>query len=125
MHEMPYTQAILDMALKACSGKKITALYLDVGQFSSIVPESVEIFFKFLSESTLAEGTRLVFNTVPVKLACQDCGEEMTLETNSSQPIRQAIAQVFSKGCPCCGQKQLKITQGLRFDLNSIEVAED
>lgn len=124
MHEMPYTQAILDAALNACSGQRIKALYLDVGQFSSIVPDSVEIFFKFLSENTLAEGAKLVFNTVPVKLTCQDCGKEITLDPESSKPVRQAIAQVFSQGCSC-GQKQLKITQGLDFDLTSIEVAED
>lgn len=124
MHEMPYTQAILDTALKSCAGHKITALYLDVGQFSSIVPESVEVFFKFLSKGTLAEGAVLIFNPVAVKLTCQDCGQVITLDTQSSQPIRQAIAEVFKKGCQC-GQKQLKITQGLRFDLNGIEVAKE
>ena len=55
MHEMAVTQAMLNMALEHAKGHRITDIYLQVGRMSAIVPESVEVFFDYLSKDTLAE----------------------------------------------------------------------
>lgn len=116
MHEEPYTQAILDLALSEADGKRIREIRLAVGRFGAIVPASVEVFFRHLSTGTPAQGARLVFETVPVELTCIACGHILALDVPQEVPIRPALAAALKSGCRC-GEKKLKITGGLGFDL--------
>lgn len=116
MHEEPYTQAMLDLALQEAGGKRITEIRLGVGRFSAIVPASVEVFFRYLSAGTPAEGARLMFETVPVELTCTVCGRIVTPDIPPQAPIRPALGAIFKKGCRC-GAGKLTITGGLGFDL--------
>lgn len=122
MHEMPYTQAILELALKEAQGAKILRIRLRVGGMSSIVPESVQAFFDYLSKGTGAEGAELLFEMVPVKLRCRNCERSVELSCGPGQNPRQALAEVFGRGCSC-GAAMFKIVDGLGFDLAGIEVA--
>ena len=123
MHEEPYTQAMLDLALKEAGSGRIAEIRLGVGRFSAIVPASVEVFFRHLSAGTPAEGARLVFETVPLELTCDDCGKTAVLEVPPHVAIRPALADAFRRGCPCGGQ-HLEITAGLGFDLISLTVGD-
>lgn len=121
MHEMPVTQALLGMALDHANGRRVTDVYLQVGRMSAIVPDTVEIFFDYLSKDTLAEGAKLHFEIVPMEMTCQDCGQQMDLsEWIESRP--QGIMQkAFERGC-ACGSKNLRVSQGVSFGLTSINV---
>ena len=121
MHEEPYTQAMLDLALSSAGGERITEIRLGVGRFSAIVPASVEVFFRHLSAGTPAQGARLVFAIVPVETTCADCGKTMVLDVPPEVPIRPALARALTTGCPC-GGKKLNVTGGLGFDLISLTV---
>ena len=121
MHEMPFTQAILEMALESAEGKKIRRIHLRVGWLSAIVPASVEVFFDFLSRDTLAEGAVLEFETVPIILNCLNCRRDIELAFDPQGNPRQALAMAFRSGCPC-GKGKLKVTGGLDFDLTGIDV---
>jgi len=121
MHEEPYTQALLDMTLMKAGGKTITEVRLGVGQFSAIVPAAVEVFFRHLSEGTPAQGAVLVFETVPVELSCTACGKTVVPDLPSSMPIRPALALALGRGCDC-GERKLKISGGLGFDLIGLTV---
>jgi Zn finger protein HypA/HybF involved in hydrogenase expression len=122
MHEMPYTQAILDLALKEAGGARIRCIYLRVGWMSSIVPRSVQAFFDYLSKGTAAQDAELIFEMTPIKLICQHCDRTMELPYNPEQDPRRALADAFRKGC-VCGKGMLKIVDGLGCDLAGIEVA--
>lgn len=122
MHEMPYTQAILELALKEAAGAPILAIRLRVGWMSSIVPESVQAFFDYLSKGTGAEGAELVFEMVSIKLLCENCDRTVELPYDSQQNPRRALAEIFAKGC-ACGNAMFKLSDGLGFDLAGIEVA--
>jgi hydrogenase nickel incorporation protein HypA/HybF len=121
MHEMPFTQAILEMALESADGKKIRRIHLRVGWLSAVVPASVEVFFDFLSRDTLAEGAVLEFETVPIILNCLNCRRDIELAFDPQGNPRQALATAFRTGCPC-GKGKLKVTGGLDFDLTGIDV---
>jgi hydrogenase nickel incorporation protein HypA/HybF len=121
MHEMPFTQAILEMAEKAAEGKPITRIHLRVGWLSAIVPESVQVFFDFLSRDTPAKGAELVFEIAPITLSCRNCGRTAELAHDAAVNPRQALAQAFRAGCPC-GRGELKVTGGLDFDMTGIDV---
>jgi Zn finger protein HypA/HybF involved in hydrogenase expression len=121
MHEEPFTQALLDMALLKAGGRTITELRLEVGRFSAIVPAAVEVFFRLLSEGTPAQGAALVFETIPVELTCTACGKTGRLDIPPTMPVRPALALALGRGC-ACGRGRLKISGGLGFDLLGLTV---
>ena len=122
MHEEPYAQAMLDMALGKAGDRVIKEICLGVGRFSAIVPSSLEIFFSYLSRGTLAEGARLVFETIPVTLSCENCREIITLDIPLDQPVQTALGQQLKQGCPFCGWKKIRIKGGLTIDMISLKV---
>ena len=124
MHEMPVTQALLDLALKHADGRRITDVYLEVGRMSAIVPDSVEVFFQYLSEGTLAEGADLHFTIRPVEMTCEDCGGEMDLSEWVTENPQVVMQQAFKRGCQC-GGRNLRVSGGVSFGLVGIEVEDD
>jgi hydrogenase nickel incorporation protein HypA/HybF len=123
MHEMPVTQGILNMALEHAQGRRVTDIYLRAGQFSAVVPSSVEIFFRYLSKDTLAEGARLHFEMAPLEMTCQTCGQPADLAEWMTERPQLIMARALAKGC-VCGSKALRVTGGVSFSLMSIELEE-
>ena len=121
MHEEPYAQAMLDMALEKAENRTITEICLGVGRFSAIVPASLEIFFSHLSRGTPAEKARLVFETIPVTLACNHCQKIITLDIPLDQPVQAALGLQLKQGCSCGGTK-LSIKGGLTIEMISLKV---
>jgi hydrogenase nickel incorporation protein HypA/HybF len=121
MHEMPVTQAMLDMALQHADGRRITDIYLQVGMMSAIVPESVEVFFDYLSQDTLAEGATLHFKRVPIEMTCLDCGQQADLSQWADEPPQKIMMEALRRGCQC-GSKKLRVTGGVGFEMKSLNV---
>lgn len=113
MHELGITQNLLNLALEhavPAGVKQITALHLVIGELSSVVDESVQFYWDFVSKGTIAQGSELHFERIAATFECQDCG------------------QVFSRNadyaCPNCGGGRVIIKTGEEFYLKSIEVEE-
>ena len=109
MHELSVTQGILDIALKNAGARKIKRINLAIGQFSSIVDDSIQFYWDFISKETAAEGSVLHFERIPGEMTCQTCGH------------------VFRPGderfdCPSCSSPFVKITRGEEFHVDSIDV---
>ncbi|MGI6367248.1 MAG: hydrogenase maturation nickel metallochaperone HypA [Anaerolineae bacterium] len=112
MHELAVTESIIEIATRNAAeagASRVLAIHLVVGDLSSIVDDSVQFYFDFLSEGTMAAGARLMFERVSVELACAACGWHW-------QPV-SADWQ-----CPHCGQRQAKVVKGREFYVDSIEV---
>jgi hydrogenase nickel incorporation protein HypA/HybF len=124
VHEMPVTQALINMALEAAGGQRVADIYLRAGRMSAIVPASVEVFFDHLSKGTLAEGARLHFEVEPVEMACLDCGQPADLSQWAGQQPQVIMARAIAQGC-ICGSKRLRVTGGVSFGMVKIEVDED
>lgn len=121
MHEMPVTQGLLNMALEAAAGRRVTDIYLRVGQMAAIVPSSVELFFEHLSRGTLAEGARLHFEAAPLEMGCLDCGRPADLSRWAGDTPQVVMARAIAQGC-ACGSKRLRVTGGVSFGITRIEV---
>jgi hydrogenase nickel incorporation protein HypA/HybF len=121
MHEMSITQAMLDLALEHAKGYRITDIHLRVGGMSLVVPESVEFYFEYLSQGTLAEGATLHFETVPLEMTCLDCGRQADLNEWGDEQPRAVMVQTLARGCEC-GSKNLRVTGGTDFSMVSLEV---
>lgn len=112
VHELPVTQSLLEIALRhaeAAGAKRIVQLNLVIGQFSSIVDDSVQFYWDIISRGTIAEGARLHFERTPGQLRCVACGEVFSIDGEDYV-------------CPACGSTQVVVVSGDDFRLDSIEV---
>jgi hydrogenase nickel incorporation protein HypA/HybF len=110
MHELAVTQNILNLAQRHAQGQQITDLYLVIGQFSSIIDESIRFYWDILAEGTPAAGARLHFQRKTAIFGCSACGGEYS------------VTEDFC--CPTCGSHQVRLLSGNEFFLESIRVAE-
>ena len=112
MHELAVTQSILEIALRHAQQKgatRVTDLNLVIGQLASIVDDSVQFYWDFITKDTLAEGSRLHFKRIPAELQCRDCG-------HTYGPDGEVLA------CPRCRSTRVKVTAGEEFRLESIDI---
>ncbi len=109
MHELSITQSILEAALRRANGRRITDVYLAIGQLSSIVSDSVQSCWDVIAKGTLAEGARLHFRRIPAELQCMACFEKYPL--NGEEWL-----------CPKCGSVGARIVAGEEFRLETIDV---
>ncbi|HEX2908914.1 MAG TPA: hydrogenase maturation nickel metallochaperone HypA [Phototrophicaceae bacterium] len=109
MHELPVTQSVLEIALNhAASARRITDIYLVVGQLASFVDDSIQFFWDMISEDTIAQGAQLHFRREPAVMQCYDCGH------------RYYLGGDFS--CPNCSSDMVAVESGEEFYIESIEV---
>lgn len=109
MHELSVTQSILDIALKNAGTRKIKHINLVIGQFSSIVDDSVQFYWEIISKDTSAEGSLLHFERIPGEMTCQNCG-------HSFHPTDETF------DCPSCSSPFVKISKGEELQVDSIDV---
>jgi hydrogenase nickel incorporation protein HypA/HybF len=112
MHELSVTESLLEIALRHGQGagaRRITDLYLVVGQLSSIIDESVQFYWDFVAKETLAEGAALHFRRVPAEFLCLEC-------------LKRYAPGEADFACPGCGSQRVQVAAGEEFYLESIGV---
>lgn len=112
MHELTITESLLEIALRHANNanaRRITDLYLVIGDLSSVVDDSVQFYWDIIAKDTLAEGANLHFQRKATEILCLDCGE-------TYQPSNNVMA------CPKCRSIHIKILAGEEFFLESINI---
>jgi hydrogenase nickel incorporation protein HypA/HybF len=112
MHELSVTESILEISLrhaKDAKAKRITNLYLVIGQLASIVDDSVQFYWDIISQGTIAEGAVLHFKRLPAEFLCLDCSRQFT-------PANDSFA------CPDCASSHIKVIAGGEFYMEAIDV---
>ena len=110
MHEYGITQDILKSVMEVSKGRQVKIITLVIGDVSSILDESVKMYFEILAEGTEAEKAELIFKRIEGRFICKDCGEEF--------PIRHSGFK-----CPKCqGQKFIIPKECKSFYIESIEI---
>ena len=111
MHELSITESILEIALRHAAGRRLASVHLVIGELSSYVDESIELFWQELSTGTAAEGAVLQFAREPGELLCLDCHQRF--------PVR---SRDFI--CPHCQSASALPAGGKDCYVDSIEVFE-
>lgn len=112
MHEMGITEQLLSLALRhaeAAGATRVTTLNLVIGEFASVVDESLQFYWDFVTRGTIAENAVLRFERVPGRFGCSDCGHEFGMTE-------------FEGRCPRCGGAHTTVVDGTQFSLASIEI---
>ncbi|MCL5256473.1 MAG: hydrogenase maturation nickel metallochaperone HypA [Chloroflexi bacterium] len=112
MHELTVTQNVLDIAIEHArqgGATRITRINLVIGEMSSIIDDSVQFYFDFISKGTMAEGAELQFRRIPAQFRCSECGQMFTPEGDDYR-------------CPRCAGLGIVTDVGSEFYVESIEV---
>ena len=112
MHELAVTESILEISLRAAQAQKasrINDIFLRIGQWSSIVDDSIQFYWDTISAGTIAEGAILRFERIPTQLLCLDCA-------HAYRPTNKELL------CPQCGSARIQVAHGDEFQVDSIEI---
>lgn len=112
MHELAVTQSILDISLRHAEqvhAVQITDINLVIGQFSSIIDDSVQFYWDIVASGTIAQGATLHFQRIPGEMTCASCGDVFC-------PDDRAFT------CPACGSASVRISKGDEFRVDSIDI---
>jgi hydrogenase nickel incorporation protein HypA/HybF len=112
MHELYATQAILEKAIQKADevkAKRITNLYLVVGEISTYSDDSVQFYWDDLSKGTLAEGAVLHYRHMQAEAQCMSCFTKY--HPNEGEVV-----------CPNCGGVGAKIVAGEEFYMEALDV---
>ena len=112
MHELAVSESILEIAIRHAQEQnavRITDMYLVLGQWSSIVDDSIQFYWEIIAKDTIAEKATLHFRRIPAELQCMTCFEKY-------HPTDKELV------CPNCHGVGAKIIKGEEFSLESIDV---
>lgn len=110
MHEYSLTCDILKSVLEYSQGREIKKIVLVIGEMSSVIDESVKLYWELLAENTLAEKAQLEFKRIEGYFICKECGHTF--------PVKHSDFR-----CPMCGQQKFRIDEKSKsFYIESIEV---
>ena len=111
MHELPVVLDIIRVADEAAEKngfRKITKIDLVIGELSSIVDESVQMYFEIAAKDGPCSGAELVFEHRPALLKCRDCG--------------RTFPHAKSFCCPVCGGDSVLVKgTGREFYIRSVD----
>ncbi len=115
MHELPVTENILKIVLESAQKNQATAvtdITLTIGSLSSIVDDSVQFYWNYVSQGTICEHAKLHFNRVIATLKCLDCDTTYSLIDDLTP-------------CPSCGSINVIILSGEEFQVDHIEIIKE
>jgi hydrogenase nickel incorporation protein HypA/HybF len=114
MHEATLAQGIIDVAVKALTGKdaKITKITVVVGVLTHVQDESLEFWFTELGRGTPAEGAALEVRRLPAKLVCTKC--RTSVDFDGAGPVEIHCAK-------CGGPRVLEGGDALYVDSLEVE----
>ena len=112
MHELSVTEGILKTVLPAAQAggaSKILEIRLKIGEYSDLLPDCIQSYLDIIAEGTIAEGAKIVTETVPAAARCRACG------------CRGHIDYHMAK-CPACGSDDIELLGGREFSVEDIVV---
>ena len=122
LHEFSAACSIVDAAVAAAEkhgATRVTAVNVEIGQFTFLVPEQLEFNFEIAIKKTIIEDAKLVISMIPGMIKCHDCGHEGEAQTTPG--ISSQIAMFAPMQCSKCEGSNTEITGGKEFIISNIE----
>lgn len=114
MHELSVALSLLD-GVKAAAVREgatcVRAVHLKIGALSGIAPDALTFSWDMAAADTVAAGSRLEIEHVPLAVFCERCEAE------------QSPAPGTGLLCPACARPAPRIVRGRELQLVAMEVA--
>ena len=123
MHEFAFAYNIFKVAEATAikyNAKKISEVYLEIGELTLIVPELLKQSFRMATKGSIAEGARLTIEITPGKVRCRDCNKEGSV-TLSEESYLTGL-QLFQ--CKHCSSNNTEIIEGKKANVKNIKIQE-
>lgn len=109
MHELSITRSVVAIVSEQAAGQRVTRVRLEIGKLSALLPDAIRFCFDICTADTPAAGAALEIDEIPGMGCCNDCGEEVRLETLAGR-------------CPSCGTASLRLIAGQELIIKEMEV---
>lgn len=112
MHEMSIAESTLQLIEDAAYQQKfsrVKAVFLEVGELSSIERDSLMFCFDMVTKGTIADGARLEILVIPGSGWCKTCKRDV------------AMPELYA-ACPDCGGFPLEVSGGTEMRVKELEV---
>lgn len=117
MHEFSLCQEIVTAVLsemeKVGSPCRLIKTTVTAGKLRQIVPEYLTFAYETLTKDTIAEGSTLEVEVVPIVVTCRECGWSGEVEGE------------YFFHCVECKSNRVEIKSGKELYLKSLEVEKD
>lgn len=112
MHEMSLAESVLKIVEEAAASQgfeRVTEIRLEIGALAGVEIEAMRFCMDAVLRHSLADGAGVVFETVPGRGWCLQCGD--TVE----------IGALYD-ACPRCGNYQVQPTAGTEMRVKNLLV---
>jgi len=112
MHEYAITKSMLDMVLaeaEKAHASRITEIKVAIGEMSTVVDESVMLYFEIMRQGTLAADAKLTFRKITARFQCSACNHEYNKPS-------------LGIDCPLCGNLGIPTKEGREFYVESMDI---
>lgn len=113
MHELSVALSVLDGVTRTASAQgieRVSAVHLRVGSLSGVAPDALAFSWEFATADTIAAGSRLEIERVPLAVFCEHCGAE------------REPAPGTGLLCPTCSTPAERIVRGRELQVVAMEV---
>ncbi len=113
MHEFSLAQSVVETVLEVArqhGALAVEEMNLEVGEVALVNMEQLEWHIRMLTQSTVAEGVRLRWRTVPATILCLGCGYQGLVGHKEMDPQSHLEIPVFQ--CPECDSPNTRILSG-------------
>ncbi len=100
---------ILQDAVRREGFRRVVALWLEIGQLSSVEPEALRFCFEAVACDSVAAGARVEIVPAAGAAWCHECAAPVALAA-------------LAGPCPLCGGYRLRVTGGTQMRVQQLEV---
>jgi hydrogenase nickel incorporation protein HypA/HybF len=115
MHEAGIALNLIDAVqqrLAAEPGARVAVIHVRVGELAGVSTDALDFAFECLAASTPLAGARLVFDLVPLIVACDACGQQ--------SPVDDLVFR-----CGLCGSERTRVVSGRELEVRTLELMEE
>lgn len=111
MHEMALAEGVLEIVQEAARRegfRRVRALWLEIGQLSSVEPDAMRFCFQAVARGSVAADARLEIVVTPGGAWCIACARRISLAE-------------LGTACPHCGGYRMHLTEGTKLRVKQLE----
>lgn len=92
-------------------GALVQAVYLKLGPLAGVVKEALLSSYELARENTVAAGSRLLIEEIPVVIYCRQC------------QMDRPLPDIRRFACPSCGAPAPEVVKGRELEVVALELA--